>query len=50
VPFALQSASYDVMQSRSIMVETVACDGLGHGIDPDGLSAAIAFLAKYLPA
>ena len=50
VPFALQSASYDLMQSRSIMVETVACDGLGHGIDPDGLSAAIAFLAKYLPA
>jgi len=28
----------------------VACDGLGHGIDPDGLSATIAFLAKYLPA
>jgi phospholipase/carboxylesterase len=50
VPFALQSAAYDVMQSRSIMVETVACEGLGHGIDPDGLSAAIAFLAKYLPA
>ena len=50
VPFALQSAAYDVMQSRSIMVETMACDGLGHGIDPDGLSAAIAFLAKYLPA
>ena len=24
--------------------------GLGHGIDPDGLSAAIDFLAKYLPA
>jgi len=50
VPFALQGASYDVMQSRSITVETLACDGLGHGIDPDGLSAAIAFLAKYLPA
>jgi hypothetical protein len=38
------------MKSRSIMVETVACDGFGHGIDPDGLSATIAFLAKYLPA
>ena len=50
VPFALQSAAYDVMQSRSIMVETVACEGFGHGIDPDGLSAAIVFLAKYLPA
>ena len=50
VPFAQQSMAHDVMQSRSIMVETVACDGLGHGIDSDGLSAAIAFLAKYLPA
>ena len=50
VPFALQSAAYDVMQSRSIIVETVACDGFGHGIDPDGLSSAIAFLAKHLPA
>jgi predicted esterase len=46
VPFALQSAAYDVMQSRSIMVETVACDGLGHGIDSDGLSAAIAVSGK----
>ena len=26
------------------------CVGLGHGIDPDGLSAAIEFLARYLPA
>ena len=50
VPFALQSVAYDVMQSRSIIVETVACDGFGHGIDPDGLSSAIAFLAKHLPA
>ena len=50
VRFALQSAAYDGMKSRSIIVETVACDGFGHGIDSDGLSAAIAFLAKYLPA
>jgi phospholipase/carboxylesterase len=50
VPFALQSAACDVMKNRSIMVETVACDRLGHGIDADGLSAAIAFLARYLPA
>jgi len=50
VPFSLQAASRDVMQSRSIEVEAVACHRLGHGIDPDGLSAAIAFLAKHLPA
>ena len=50
VPFQLQAASRDIMQSRSIWVETVECVGLGHGIDPDGLSAAIKFLAKHLPA
>ena len=50
VPFQFQAASRDILQSRSIEVETVDCIGLGHGIDPDGLSAAIEFLAKYLPA
>ena len=49
VPFQFQAASRDLLQARSIEVETVACVGLGHGIDPDGLSAAIKFLAKYLP-
>ena len=50
VPIKLQAASRDILQSRSIEVETLECVGLGHGIDPDGLSAAIEFLAKYLPA
>ena len=50
VPFQLQAASCDLLQARSIEVETVECEGLGHGIDPDGLSAAIEFLAKHLPA
>ena len=49
VPFQFQEASRDMLQARSIEVETVDCVGLGHGIDPDGLSAAIEFLAKYLP-
>ena len=49
VPFQFQAASRDMLQARSIEVETVDCVGLGHGIDPDGLSAAIEFLAKYLP-
>ena len=49
VPFQFQAASRDMLQTRSIEVETVDCVGLGHGIDPDGLSAAIKFLAKYLP-
>ena len=50
VPFQFQAASRDILQARSIEVETVDCVGLGHGIDPDGLSAAIEFLARYLPA
>jgi phospholipase/carboxylesterase len=49
VPFQFQEASRDMLKARSIEVETVDCVGLGHGIDPDGLSAAIKFLAKYLP-
>ena len=43
-------ASCDILKARSIEVETVDCVGLGHGIDLDGLSAAIEFLARYLPA
>ena len=50
VPFQFQAASRDILKARSIEVETVDCVGLGHGIDPDGLSAAIEFLARYLPA
>ena len=50
VPFQFQAASRDILDARSIKVETVNCVGLGHGIDPDGLSAAIEFLARYLPA
>ena len=49
VPFQFQEASRDMLKARSIEVETVDCVGLGHGIDPDGLSAAIKFLARYLP-
>ncbi len=50
VPFSLQAASYDLMKTRSIEVKTKQCIGLGHGINPDGLSAAIDFLAEFLPA
>ena len=50
VPFSLQAVSCDLMKKRSIEVKTIECSGLGHGIDPDGLSAAIKFLAEYLPA
>lgn len=50
VPFSLQAASCELMKTRSIEVKTKECNGLGHGIDTDGLSSAIDFLAQYLPS
>ena len=50
VPFVLQQQSADHLTALDVDVETCVCQGLGHGIDPDGLSAAINFLAQHLPA
>jgi phospholipase/carboxylesterase len=50
VPFSLMQAAADILVQKGITVETVDRPGLGHGIDPDGLTAAIDFLATALPA
>ena len=50
VPFALMEASAAILEEKAVSVETAARPGLGHGIDPDGLTVAINFLAKHLPA
>lgn len=50
VPFALQSTSMQTLQAYGVDVDCCVCEGLGHGIDPDGLSSAISFLAAHLPA
>ena len=50
VPFALQSQSGQQLTALGIEVDYHVCNGLGHGIDPDGLSAAIQFLASHVPA
>jgi len=50
VPFSLQKQSSDSLAALGVEVECCVCQGLGHGIDPDGLSSAIGFLAKHLPA
>ena len=50
VPFALQSQSGQQLTALGIEVDYRVCNGLGHGIDPDGLSAAIQFLASHVPA
>ena len=49
VPFSSMDRAFEVLAARGITAETVARPGLGHGIDPDALSAAIDFLARTLP-
>ena len=49
VPFSNLDLAREVLAASGITVETVARPGLGHGIDPDALSAAIDFLARTLP-
>ena len=43
VPFQFQAASRDILKARSIEGGNCGLCRLGHGIDPDGLSAAIEF-------
>lgn len=50
VPFDLMDASAAILRGKGVEVVTCARPGLGHGIDPDGLTAAINFLAMHLPA
>lgn len=49
VPFALMEASAGILAEQNIRAHTVARPGLAHGIDSDGLTAAIDFLANILP-
>ena len=49
VPFVLMQEAQTILDEKGIEVETVARPGLAHGIDPDGLTAAIDFLARHLP-
>jgi phospholipase/carboxylesterase len=49
VPFALMAQSAGLLRPLGVAVDTVARPGLGHGIDPDGLSSSINFLAGHVP-
>lgn len=49
VPFDQMAMAQSLLADKGVEVEAVARAGLGHGIDPDGLTAAIDFLAKNLP-
>ena len=50
VPFTLMQEAQSILEEKGVEVEAIARPGVAHGIDPDGLTAAIDFLARYLPA
>ncbi len=49
VPFMQLQEAQTILEQKNVEVETVIRPGLGHGIDLDGLKAAIDFLARHLP-
>lgn len=50
VPFANMAHAGEVLDAAGIEVYGHVMRGIGHGIAPDGLSAALAFLREKLPA
>ena len=48
VPCALMGEAVGILQSLGVVVDSVERPGLGHGIDPDGLTASITFLASHI--
>lgn len=48
VPCALMHEAARILSPLGVEVEIVERPGLGHGIDPDGLTASINFLAAYI--
>ena len=49
VPFSMMETASDSLAEHGIEATCVSRPGLGHGIDPDALTAAIDFLADALP-
>ena len=48
VPCALMGEAVRILQPLGVVVDSVERPGLGHGIDPDGLTASITFLASHI--
>ena len=49
VPFALMEKAQTILVKKNVEVEIIVRPGVGHSIDPVGLTAAIDFLARHLP-
>ena len=48
VPFQAMDMAKIVLEANGISVETLACEGVGHGISDDGLNRLITFIADHL--
>jgi phospholipase/carboxylesterase len=48
VPFSQMSVAENTLQGHEFPVTTLACHGLGHSIDGDGIDSGTAFLSKAL--
>ena len=48
VPCARMGEAVQILESLGVIVDSVERPGLGHGIDPDGLTASITFLTSHI--
>ena len=48
VPCSLMNEAVKILQPLGVVVDSVERPDLGHGIDPDGLTASIKFLASHI--
>lgn len=48
VPFQAMDMANMVLKANGVSVETLACEGVGHGISEEGLKGMIAFMANHL--
>lgn len=48
VPFQAMDMAKMVLESNGISVETLACEGVGHGISDEGLNRLITFIEDHL--
>ena len=48
LPCALMHEAVQILQPLGVVVDSVERPGLGHGIDPDGLTASITFLSSHI--
>ena len=48
VPCTLMGEAVRILQPLGVVVDSVESPGLGHGIDPDGVTASIKFLESHI--